>query len=92
MKKLYIGNLSPSTSEVTISELFEKFGPVISCRLVKDPLTQRSRGFALVELESHPRAAEAIQELDQRRVDGSAITVNESMPKNGANTVRKRPS
>lgn len=34
--KLYIGNISPSVSSTELKELFEKYGKVLECDIVKD--------------------------------------------------------
>jgi len=34
--KLYIGNISPSVSSTELKELFEKYGKVLECDIIKD--------------------------------------------------------
>ena len=81
MKKLYVGNLSYSTVEPTISSLFEKYGPILSCSLIKDKFTGNSKGFAFVEIENDTMALDAIKELDGSSLDGNSIKVNEARPR-----------
>lgn len=85
MKKIYVGNLASHTTEQAISALFESYGPIVSCTLMKDRYTQESRGFAFVELEDSQRAAEAIRDLASCTLDGNQIHVNEARPKTDDN-------
>ena len=80
-KKLYVGNLSYSTTEAAISELFGAIGEVLSVNLITDRMTGRSKGFAFVEMAEHDAAQEAINQLNGREVDGRPIKVAEARPR-----------
>ena len=79
--KLYVGNLSFDTTENDLRRLFEAFGTVTSCNLIMDKMTDKSRGFAFVELSSPAEAAKAIAEMNGKEVGGRALTVNEAKPR-----------
>ncbi len=79
-KKIYVGNLSYTSTESSITELFSQHGEVSSCRLVIDRDTGRSKGFCFVEMSSGDDADKAIAALDGQQVDGRAIKVNEARP------------
>ncbi len=79
--KLYVGNLSFSTTEQDLEEQFGEFGQVNSASLITDRETGRSRGFGFVELDSKEAAQAAIQNLNGKEVDGRALTVNEAKPR-----------
>ena len=79
--KLYVGNLSFETTESDVSELFAPLGTVVSCNLILDKFTSKSRGFAFVEMSSQAEATKAISELNGKDVDGRALTVNEAKPR-----------
>lgn len=76
-KVLYVGNLSPRTSEATLVKLFAAIGKVVSMNLVTDRVTGRSRGFALVKMAKKRTARKAINELDGKIVDGQTIQMVE---------------
>ncbi|PLX68996.1 MAG: RNA-binding protein [Denitrovibrio sp.] len=78
---IYVGNLSYSTSEDNISELFEKIGAVDSVRIITDRDTGRSKGFGFVEMADDSQAKEAIDKLNETELDGRNLTVNEAKPK-----------
>ena len=62
-KTLYIGNLPCSASEDGLAQRFREFGAVESVRIVLNPLTRVSRGFAFVEMSSESGAKAVIDNL-----------------------------
>ena len=80
-KKLYVGNLSYSTTEGNLSELFSEVGEVASVNLITDRMTGRSRGFAFVEMAEESAAQQAIADLNGRELDGRALKVAEARPR-----------
>src|SRR4249919_2053868 len=47
---IYVSNLSFSTSDAELQDLFSKFGEVASAKVITDRETGRSRGFGFVEM------------------------------------------
>ena len=58
--KLYVGNLSYSTTEDALRTLFFQAGTVASVALIKDRDSGQSKGFAFVTFSSQPDAQKAI--------------------------------
>ncbi len=81
MKKLFVGNLPPSTNEVEVTELFEQFGKVRSIKLATDVFTNKCKGFGFIEMEGHEARA-AISGLDGKDFSGKSLRVNFEEPKN----------
>ena len=79
-RKLYVGNLAFSTEENAVQGLFEQAGPVQSVRLMRDKATGQSRGFAFVEMETEEGAQAAIDQFNQKELEGRRLTVNEARP------------
>ena len=79
-KKIYVGNLSFDATEEQVREMFEAHGTVESVALINDRDTGRFRGFGFVEMDD-ASANKAIQALDGAEVDGRALKVNESRPR-----------
>ena len=79
--KLYVGNISFSTSEQDLEDLFAEVGTVESAKIITDRDTGRSRGFGFVELSSQEEGQNAIAEFDGREVDGRNLKVNEAKPR-----------
>ncbi|MBQ0003908.1 MAG: RNA-binding protein [Treponema sp.] len=77
-KKIYVGNLSYSTTEETLRNQFSQFGEVVSVAIIMDKMTNRSKGFGFVEMAEDGAAAEAISTLNQKEIDGRKVRVNEA--------------
>ena len=78
---IFVGNLSYSSTEDSIRALFEPFGDIDSVKIITDRDTGRSRGFGFVEMPNDDEARAAIAALDGQDLEGRAIKVNESRPK-----------
>ena len=59
---MYIGNLSYNVRESDLRQVMEEYGTVESVKLIMDRNTNRSKGFAFVEM---PEAAEAQQAINK---------------------------
>ncbi len=79
--KLYVGNLSFSTTENDLQQLFSQVGSVESASMVTDRDTGRSRGFAFVEMSSKSEGEAAIAKFNGSELDGRSLTVNEAKPR-----------
>ncbi len=78
--KLYVGNLSYSTTEQELRDLFGKAGVVKAVTIPTDRMTGQPRGFAFVEMENAESAAKAISACNGQSLDGRQIKVNEAKP------------
>ncbi|HSC87943.1 MAG TPA: RNA-binding protein [Polyangiaceae bacterium] len=74
--KLFVGNLSYSTSEDQLRDVFAPFGNVVSSAIVLDRMTGRSRGFGFVEYDSQAEADKAIEALNGADLNGRQLNVN----------------
>ena len=79
--KLYVGNLSFSTSSQDLQELFAQAGTVESASVVEDRDTGRSRGFGFVEMSRKEEGAAAIAQFNGKEVNGRSLAVNEAKPR-----------
>jgi len=79
-KKLYVGNLSYSTTEDDLRDTFAKIGEVASAKLIIDPTNGRSKGFGFVEMATEEDAQKAISALNGTSLQDRTITVNEARP------------
>jgi RNA recognition motif-containing protein len=80
-KKLYVGNLSYSTTNQDLEQLFGQYGQVASAQIINDRDTGRSKGFGFVEMSSDDEAQAAIAALNGQEHLGRTLTVNEARPK-----------
>lgn len=79
-RKLFVGNLSFSTEESTLQDLFSQVGQVDSVRVMRDQATGRSRGFGFVEMANEEGARAAIDKFNETELDGRRLAVNEARP------------
>lgn len=73
--KLIIRNLSRTTTETEVKELFAQFGAVKACNVVMDKATGISKGFGFVEMPNNRHAKYAIKHLNDKTVGDSRIRV-----------------
>jgi RNA recognition motif-containing protein len=79
--KLYVGNLSYSTTEQDLQELFGQAGTVVSSTIIKDRETKRSKGFGFVEMSSQSEAENAIKMFNGYSLSNRELTVNIARPR-----------
>ena len=77
-KRLYVGNLSYSSTEDSVREAFAGSGTVTDVLVMTDRETGRPRGFGFVEMGSDAEAQAAIEAMDGASLDGRDIRVNEA--------------
>lgn len=79
-QKLYVGNLSYSTTEDTLNTLFAEFGEVESVKVITDRYSGRPKGFAFVEMATEASAEQAVGALNGKAVDEREIRVEKAKP------------
>lgn len=77
---LYVGGLSYSSTEDSLRDAFAGAGAVVSAKIIIDKMTNRSRGFGFVEMESDADAEKAIAMWNGKELDGRKVTVNVAKP------------
>lgn len=88
--KLYVGNLSYSTTNESLAELFQASGTVTSASVITDRDAGRSRGFGFVEMSSREEGEAAIKQFNDKEIDGRTLVVNESRPREERSGSRDR--
>ena len=73
--KLLIRSLARKTTEAQLTSLFEKFGKVQSCAIVKDEKTGESKGFGFVIMSKPGEAKAAMKNLNDTELDDNKIRV-----------------
>jgi RNA recognition motif-containing protein len=81
--RLYVGNLSFSTSRESIEALFASAGQVREVAMPTDRETGQPRGFAFVTMGTAQEANNAIAQLNGAMLDGRALRVNEAQERSG---------
>jgi RNA recognition motif-containing protein len=73
---IYVSNLSFHTGEEELKDLFSKYGSVTSAKIIMDRESNRSRGFAFVEMPSEEEGNAALKGLNGKDIQGRALSVS----------------
>jgi len=84
--KLFVGNLSRTTTEEDLSELFSRVGTVASIEVVTVPDSNMPRHFAFIDMSSPYEAERAIRLLNGSHLQGRPLKINIARPR------ERRPS
>lgn len=76
--KLYVGNLNFQTTSEDLTLLFAGAGQVRRVEVITDRETQRSKGFAFVEMGDDAEALRAISLFNGHLLNDRMLTVNEA--------------
>lgn len=74
ISKLYVGNLSFSTTGAQLEELFSQYGKVQDVNIIGD------KGFGFVEMSSPEEAQAAMEGLNGEEFMGRNLKVDEARP------------
>ena len=87
---IYAGNLSREVTEMDLRQAFETFGRVASVRVLKDRVSDESRGFGFVEMPTQAEAQSAMSGLNGKELKGRTLKVNEARPRGEGGRGRER--
>ena len=74
-KKLYVGNLSYSTTESTLRQTFGSYGEITGVTMIE------GKGFSFVEFSTEEDAQKAKAALNGTELDGRTIRVDDARPR-----------
>lgn len=78
---IFVGDLSPEIETEVLREAFAPFGEISNCRIVRDPQTLKSKGYAFVSFVKKNDAESAIQAMNGQWLGSRAIRTNWSTRK-----------
>jgi cold-inducible RNA-binding protein len=79
--KLFVGNLSATTTENDLQDAFAAHGTVQEVNVVMDRVTGQPRGFGFVTMNTAQEAKAAMDALNGKEVGGQALKVNVARPR-----------
>jgi len=79
--KLYVGNLSKSTTQEELNTLFAQAGQVTAAEVVKDRKSGESKGFAFVTMSAQSEADKAVSMFNTYSLSDHALKVSPAKPK-----------
>jgi|KBSSwiStaDraftv2_1062776.scaffolds.fasta_scaffold1908721_2 RNA recognition motif-containing protein len=81
MPRLFVGNLPYSASEADIQSFFADAGYTVDgVDVMRDKFTGEARGFGFVEINDANTAAQAVETLNGRPLQGRNLVINEARP------------
>ena len=89
--RLFVGNLSYSTTEADLRAYFGAVAPPSQVVLPVDRDTGRPRGFAFVEFADRPQAEQAIQRFNGQVFNGRPLAVSEARAREDRGPGAPRP-
>lgn len=78
--KLYVGNLPYAVDDARLKEIFSQSGEVTDAVVITNKFSGRSKGFGFVTMVDEKAAEKAIQDFNEKEVDGRKIIVNVARP------------
>ena len=79
--RLYVGNLSKSTTEEQLNTLFAQAGKVTAVEVIKKRKSGQSRGFAFVTMGEQTEADQAISMFNAYSLNDHALKVSMAKPR-----------
>ncbi|TPX31005.1 hypothetical protein SmJEL517_g05550 [Synchytrium microbalum] len=73
---LFVCKLNPVTRDEDLETIFSRFGPIVSCEIIRDKKTGESLCYAFVEFEEKPNCEEAYFKMDNVLIDDRRIHVD----------------
>uniref|UniRef100_A0A8C3URH4 Polyadenylate-binding protein n=1 Tax=Catharus ustulatus TaxID=91951 RepID=A0A8C3URH4_CATUS len=86
---VYIKNFGEDMDDERLKELFGKFGPALSVKVMTDE-SGKSKGFGFVSFERHEDAQKAVDEMNGKELNGKQIYVGRAQKKVERQTELKR--
>lgn len=93
-RKLFIGGISPTTTEEMMRDFYGKFGELVDCVVMRDPMTKKARGFGFVTYAAKSMVDECMSnrphEIDGKKVDPKRAVPRDNNSKGESNVSSKR--
>jgi RNA recognition motif-containing protein len=75
---LFVAGLPYDLDDAELNEIFEKFGPVKSAKVVMDRETGKSKGFGFVEMVEDQDGRDAIEHLNEISLGKKPLVVKQA--------------
>ena len=79
--KLYVGNMSYSTTEDELRTMFSEVGTINDLVIIMDKFSGRPKGFGFVTMSTEAEAEAAIAKYNGQQVGGRELKVNKARPR-----------
>lgn len=75
---LFVTGIHPKLTEPEIKRLFEKYGEVEKCQIMRDPHSKESRGFGFVNMAHSDQADAAKEGLQGEQYEGRTLSIEKA--------------
>ena len=79
--KLYVGNLSKSTTHEELNALFAQAGQVTAAEVIKDRKSGESKGFAFITMSAQNEADKAVSMFNAYSLGEQTLKVSPAKPR-----------
>lgn len=73
---LFVCKLNPLTTDADLELIFSRFGPILSCQVIRDKRSGDSLQYAFIEFDRRPDAEQAYAKMQNVLVDDRRIWVD----------------
>jgi len=73
---IFVGDLSPEIDTETLRNAFAPFGEISDCRVVRDPATNKSKGYGFVSFVEKACAQTSIEQMNGQWLGSRSIRTN----------------
>ncbi|KER27735.1 hypothetical protein X801_08265 [Opisthorchis viverrini] len=84
-RKLFIGGLTPQTTETMLKDFYSQWGEIVDVVVMKDSVSHRSRGFGFITYKE-PEMVDAAQANRPHEIDGKTVEAKRAMPREDSQT------
>ncbi|GFE53518.1 RNA recognition motif domain containing protein [Babesia ovis] len=78
-KTIFVGKLPKSTTENELFDVFSNVSQVKAVRIIRDPMTQKSKGFGFVAFDERTAVPEAIRAFHNKKYKGYTLNVMKAL-------------
>ncbi|MBS1761809.1 MAG: RNA-binding protein [Bacteroidetes bacterium] len=89
--KIFVAGLPYDLDDAELTEIFEKFGKIITARVAIDKETGKSKGFGFVDMLNADEAKDAIENLNGMSLGKKPLVVKEAEDKGPSRPPMNRP-
>ncbi|OHW96688.1 transformer-sr ribonucleoprotein [Colletotrichum incanum] len=75
---LFVTGIHPRLTEQEVTRMFEKYGDVEKCQIMRDPHTKESRGFGFVKMVTSDQADAAKEGLQGEQIEGRTLSIEKA--------------
>lgn len=84
--KLFVAGLPYDLDDAELTEIFEKFGPVVSAKVAIEKETGKSKGFGFVEMQNEQDGKDAIEHLNDISLGKKPLVVKAAEDRPGGSS------